>query len=522
MGESNPSLTRRDRAALLGVRPRTPNQLHEWLRLTLGVEAPRVALLPGSSAAFDYLCHAFFEERGDSPGDCVVWACRGGGKTFYGALATLLDLLFKPGIEVRILGGSAEQSQRMHEHLRRFFERPELSRLLEERVTQRRVRMRSGSVAEILAQSETSVRGCRPQVLRCDEVELFDPEVWRAAQLVARSKRCGPVGVRGRVEAFSTMHRAHGLMAEITGDRGSRRVFRWGVVDALERCAPERACGACALLPECAGRAKAARGHIAVEDALAMKRRSDDASWRSEMLCERPRRDDLVFPEFDRATHVFAHEWPVRSRVEPVERASVVGDGPLVEAGILPASGRGDEERFDGSLLWVCGMDFGFRAPTVVLFAAVDSSGVVRVVEERVAREATLEKHIGAMLGSRWPRAAWVGVDPAGNQRSLQSGVSEVTALRRAGMTVRDRRFALEAGLRMVRARLAPASGSPTLFIHERCATLIESLERYHYRADRPESDAPVKDGADHAVDALRYLVQNLDGVRGEWVGRYV
>lgn len=126
------------------------------------------------------------------------------------------------------------------------------------------------------------------------------------------------------------------------------------------------------------------------------------------------------------------------------------------------------------------------------------------------------------MLGSRWPRASWVGVDPAGNQRSLQSGVSEVTALRRAGLTVRDRRFGLEAGLRMVRARLAPASGSPTLFIHARCATLIESLERYHYRADRPQSDAPVKDGADHAVDALRYLVQNLDGVRGERVTRYI
>jgi phage terminase large subunit len=77
-------------------------------------------------------------------------------------------------------------------------------------------------------------------------------------------------------------------------------------------------------------------------------------------------------------------------------------------------------------------------------------------------------------------------------------------------------------GLALVRARLAPADGNgPRLFVHQRCEKLIESLERYHYPEDDPESDSPVKrDGFDHAVDALRYMIQNLDkphktGVRG-------
>jgi phage terminase large subunit len=76
--------------------------------------------------------------------------------------------------------------------------------------------------------------------------------------------------------------------------------------------------------------------------------------------------------------------------------------------------------------------------------------------------------------------------------------------------------------LALVRARLAPADGNgPRLFVHRRCEKLIESLERYHYPEDDPESDSPVKrDGFDHAVDALRYMIQNLDkphktGVRG-------
>jgi hypothetical protein len=64
----------------------------------------------------------------------------------------------------------------------------------------------------------------------------------------------------------------------------------------------------------------------------------------------------------------------------------------------------------------------------------------------------------------------------------------------------------------MIRARLRPASGPPRLFIHARCARLIESLERFRYTKDSPYSEVPLKgEGYDHAVDALRYLVQAVD-----------
>jgi hypothetical protein len=331
---------------------------------------------------------------------------------------------------------------------------------------------------------------------------------------------CGDTLVRGRVEALSTMHRAHGLMADLTTD-GARRVFRWGVVDVLARCEPERECAPCDLAGECAGRAKRAGGHIAVDDAIALKRRSDVQSWRSEMLCLSPRRDDLVYPEFSRAVHVFEEDWPRTVEPDapaPVE-SSAVGDGPLAAAGIVVRARR--ERGFDPALLWIGGMDFGFRAPTVILFGAVDASGVLRIVDERVERAATLDVHVDAMLGSHWPRARWIGVDPAGNQRALQTGASDVGVLRKRGLIVRDRRVSVEAGIRLVRARLAPASGSPTLFIHARCVNLIESLERYHYRDEGSRPNEPVKDGADHAADALRYLVQNLDLSREERVGRY-
>ena len=110
------------------------------------------------------------------------------------------------------------------------------------------------------------------------------------------------------------------------------------------------------------------------------------------------------------------------------------------------------------------------------------------------------------------PDLLWIGVDPAGAAHNDQTGRSSVEVLRRAGFSVRLARLPVAVGLELLRARLRPAEGTagPRLFIHARCARLIESLERYHYPKD-PERAEPVKDGHDHAVDALRYMIQNLD-----------
>ena len=83
--------------------------------------------------------------------------------------------------------------------------------------------------------------------------------------------------------------------------------------------------------------------------------------------------------------------------------------------------------------------------------------------------------------------------------------------MRKAGLVVRDRRLSVMEGIELIRARLAPATSGPRLFVHERCEKLIESLESYHFPSERPHAVEPVKDGSDHAVDALRYLVVNLD-----------
>jgi len=467
----------------LGGLPGTDDELHAWIERHLGVVVARRALVEGHAPPFDYIRHAFFED--ESPRDCVVWANRGGGKTFLAAIASLLDLVFKDGIEIRVLGGSLEQAQRMHTHLRDLLDRPGLAHVVDGRITERRVRLHNGSSLELLAQSQRSVRGTRVQKLRCDEVELFDRQVWEAAQLVTRSKVCAGIRVRGSVECLSTMHVPYGLMHQLVGEarEGTRRLFRWGLVDVLGVCGPERACDEpCALLSECAGKAKArddvgtAPGHVDVDDAITQKSRVSEMTWQSEMLCLRPKRSDCVLPEFSPATHV--------SRMLPEERTAWA---------------------------WVGGMDFGIRAPTVVLWGGVDPSGVLWIVDERVVSGQTLSEHINAIRAKSWPAMSWIGVDPAGGQRSGQTGLSDIQAMRREGLVVKHRRLGVNAGLEMVRARLRPAVGGTRVLVHARCEMLIESLEKYRYPADRPESLEPVKDGSDHCVDALRYLIQNLD-----------
>lgn len=462
------------------VRPADVVALRAFLRERLGVDVPGEAMVEGHQTPLDYLSHAFFARA--TPRDCVVWANRGGGKTFYGALATALDLAFKPGVEVMLLAGSLEQAARMHTHLRDLFANETLASLVEGRMTEKRVALRNGSRALIVAASQKGVRGARPTIVRCDEAELVDPEIWSAAQLTVRSCRTSEGElVPGAIEALSTHHRAGGLMHDLIAsayeEQPVRTLFRWGVTDVLERC-DDRPCEGCALWEECAGRAKQERvGHISIDDALRAKGRVDEATWRSEMLCERPARSDAVYPEFD------------------------------VDAHVAPF----DIEPRDASLRWFIGIDFGLRSPTAMVWGALAPDDVLRIVDERVVSEVTLEHHAEAIRASRWAQPLWLGVDPAGHQRSEQTGLSSIGVLRKQGFAVRARRVRMEDGLRAVRRRLAPATGSPTLLIHERCAHLVRAMRSYRWSDPSGDTITPAKDGHDHIADALRYLVVNLD-----------
>jgi hypothetical protein len=202
-------------------------ELRRWLELFLGLKMPADAVCSGHVSPVEYVCRAYFEPTTD----VVIWGPRGGGKTRLGAAVTLLDMVHKPGTQIRILGGSLEQSLKMWHHLQ-----DDLQALIPDHILKgrgRTVRLDNGSAAAVLTQSQKAVRGLRVQKLRCDEVELFDEKVWTAAQLVTKSKGelaavrpCSiqaeaarpSMEVAGVVEAMSTFHRPWGLMSKIVSN----------------------------------------------------------------------------------------------------------------------------------------------------------------------------------------------------------------------------------------------------------------------------------------------------------------
>jgi hypothetical protein len=199
-----------------------------------------------------------------------VWANRGGGKTMMAAVATLLDCLFKDGSQVRILAGSFDQASRMYEYLVKFVTESFEDKLAEP-VKKSGMSFTNGSKVEVLTQSAKSVRGCHIHKLRCDEVEMFDPDVFAAAQFITQSTD----GKKAAMEIASTMHRPYGLMQDVVAgaNESATPVFKWCLWEVIERCT-ERSCSGCPLESDCRGRARLSNGYYRIDDAISQMRRA--------------------------------------------------------------------------------------------------------------------------------------------------------------------------------------------------------------------------------------------------------
>jgi hypothetical protein len=575
--------------------PRTRQEIAEFVKEQLGLSIPDRRVCPHHDSPMDYLEASFLRQE-----DLLVWANRGGGKTLLAAAATLLDGLFHAPSRICVLGGSFDQSDRLAEYIREMLERrpewleapsraasrgeqgaagpapksrraraatgrsgksapapatprrPVPARRRPAPMTRQWVRLASGSEIRMLAQSQRAVRGQHVQKIRCDEVDLFDPDVWRAVQFATRSSE----NARGSIEVLSTLHRSGGLMAKLVeqaasnqpqatnhqppgtsqnppgtkeqsvtepdaGSPGGRwqvpggspsggsvgyRLIRWCLWEVIERCPPERRCRQCLLADDCRGVAREGVGFFRIDDAIAIKARSSRSAWEAEMLCKGARRDWLVFPEFCPGRHVGPEEHH--------------RDWPLYRA-----------------------IDFGYRSPLVCLWIQVSPAGRLHVIDEYVRHRLPLTQHAVEILRrdrEQGREVAMTYVDPAGRQKESTSGSACTEMLAAAGIPCTWRGSTIDEGLELVRAALDPAGTQveqaeatetpessiadrppsiADLVIHPRCVKLIEAFQTYHYpppgagreSASSMGTDAghPVKDGPDHLIDALRYFIVN-------------
>ncbi len=460
-------------------RPRTKRDLRNYVKVFLGIDVPDRRICPEHNNPMDYLWHSFSADslqQQKMSADCIVWANRSGGKTELAAVATLLDCIFKPNCQVRILGGSGEQAGRMYEYLTGFL-RCGYEEFPAGPLRKEKCRFVNGSTVEVLTQSATSVRGQHTQKLRCDEVELFDEDVFNAAKFTTQSTD----GLVAAMEIISTMHRPYGLMQKVvsSAQRSGVPLFKWCLWEVIERCTG-RNCSQCPLWDDCQGRAKGSAGYLKIDDCITMMRRASRAGWESEMLCKRPSLQNVVFDEFDPAVCVRQIDYDANL---PVYRS----------------------------------LDFGFANPFVCLWIQVDEEGTVRVADEYVRSRATIDIH-AAEIKSRTPggegRVAATFCDPAGTGVNDVTGTSAVRELRSAGVAVRYSRSGIAEGIELVRRAVRAGDGKSRLIISPRCQRLIEAMQCYHYpdSSAGTASELPLKDGVyDHPIDALRYFFVNYN-----------
>jgi hypothetical protein len=327
---------------------------------------------------------------------------------------------------------------------------------------------------EVLTQSPTSVRGQHTQKLRCDEVELFDEDVFAAAKFTTHSTK----KIVAAMELISTMHRPYGLMQKIisSAPQFNTPVFKWCVWEVVEKCS-DRICSQCPLWTDCEGKARHAGGYLKIDDCITQMRRASRASFESEMLCRRPSLENVVFDEFDAAIHV-----------KPID--------------------------YNANLPLYRSLDFGFVNPFVCLWIQVDTTGLVRVIDEYVRSRATIDVH-AAEIKSRTPggeeRIAATFCDPAGAGVNDVTGTSVIRELRELGIATRFRRSGILDGIELIRRATRAGDGRSSLVISPKCRRLIEALQCYHYPDSGSAVDElPLKDGLyDHPIDALRYFFIN-------------
>lgn len=266
-------------------RPTTKHHLQDYLRYFLGVDLPSKVMLDGHSSPMDYVWYAFnsdFLQEKRANCDLIVWANRGGGKTETAAIATLLDCIFKPKIEIRILSGSGYQAGRMYEYFEQFLRMGYENCVADSRSHPVKTKIfTNGAKVEVLVQSETSVRGQHVNKLRCDEVELFKPRVFEAAQYTTKTSN----GYSAALEVISTKHKPRGLMSKIIKEADARgiKIFKWNIWDVIEKC--KKQCKDCPIESICKKQAQKGSGFITVDDVITQFERTSRVSFSYEMLC---------------------------------------------------------------------------------------------------------------------------------------------------------------------------------------------------------------------------------------------
>jgi PBSX family phage terminase large subunit len=153
-------------------------------------------------------------------------------------------------------------------------------------------------------------------------------------------------------------------------------------------------------------------------------------------------------------------------------------------------------------------IDFGYTNPFVCLWGAVDYDGRLYIYDEHYQAQTLITGHADAIKRRPGSFSSTVADHDAQDRAELVN----------CGIHTRAANKEVELGIQKVAERLVVQSdGYPRLFISANCVNLIREFGQYAWeprKEDRPVKEEPRKVN-DHALDAARYMVMDLDIGRG-------
>lgn len=403
--------------------------------------------------------------------DALIHANRSGGKSYDAGLLTFLRSVFTAA-STRLLGGSWDQSEKSYEEFASCWEVSGLKpQLVIGEVEKSQTRLRNRAKVEILAASMTSVRGPHQPDLILDELEEMKRKVFNAALSQPQSK--------GKAVAstlyMSTMHKADGLMAEMLDTYKERHLslYQWCVFEVLASCVDYK-CSTCPISSICPGKQmKSANGYYAIHDFEKKMYQLNQEDLEVEWLCEKPEKKHLVYSKFDEDRVV---------------------DCP-----------------YNPGLSLELALDFGGVHPFVVLvIQRVPELGDV-VVDEIYIENVDNPYVIELARARPWWKAA--RRRPAYSDPTRQDLIRE---WKDAGVNAQGVRSLID-DISLVRTKIMPMRGKPSLHVHKECEKTI--WEFSHYKMSESQKGNVPEDKYNHAMECVRRYVRATKGLTDERPG---
>ena len=206
--------------------PQTKDELWWVVKALWDVEIPRLQICDEHQAPFDAFADAYF---GNKFNYALWYGSRGTGKSYMLAILALTKAVLLE-IQITLLGGSAAQSQNVHEHVETLLRAPNAPTWMVVNSIQSETEFGPGNWIRPLPASQKTVRGPHPQMVMLDEIDEMEKAIYDAAMGQAMNKpNARGVPVSEMVVASSTWQNPVGTFQQVIDDARAKGlpIFTW-------------------------------------------------------------------------------------------------------------------------------------------------------------------------------------------------------------------------------------------------------------------------------------------------------